>query len=460
MCYVVMALEVALAVLPIVVAAQTTRTPFRTASSSYGRLYFDGSNTPSSTLQQQIRGYRQQSNDLQQKMSALPSVANAAVFMPVLFGVGVKDISPNFGDPRSGGRTHEGEDIMAVKGTPIVSPTPAVVLHTETGVDEGNAVYTANPGGETFVYMHLDHFGEGVVSGLVLTQGSLIGYVGNTGNASSGPAHLHFEIHNSTGVPTDPFPRLTAEFTPAQKILFLTTILTQTADPISLSRFLVTNFRSTFVVALAAGVVLPAQVSDALALIPATVVSVSVPSAQGPLPAGDLDVGSSGAAVVTLQKYLIQAASGAAATRLAGAGATGAFGAITEAALVEYQAAVGISPASGYYGPITRAFIAAHPAVAAQLSAAAGSSTNNSTSSGVVMLSRDLYRGASGEDVRTLQKLLNTDGFLVATIGSGAPGSETIYFGAATETAVIKFQIARGIVPAVGYVGPLTRAAL
>ena len=458
--YVVAILLFALAVLPVVTAAQMMSTSSRMASSSRGRLYWEGSSVPSSTLRQQIRGYWQQSGDLQQKISALPGVANAAVFVPVLFGVGIKDISPNFGDPRSGGRTHEGEDIMAVKGTPIVSPTPAVVLHTEIGVDEGNAVYTANPGGETFVYMHLDRFGEGVVSGLVLGQGSLIGYVGNTGNASSGPAHLHFEIHNSAGVPTDPFPRLTAEFMPAQKISFLTTILTQTSDSVSLSRFLVTNFRSTFTADLAAGIVLPVPMSDALAFVPATTVPVNVPGAQGVLPVGDLDIGSSGAAVIALQKYLIQAASGAAATRLAGAGATGNFGTITKAALVEYQAAVGISPASGYYGPITRAFIAAHPAPTAQPPAASSSSVSSSTTSAAATLSRDLYRGVSGEDVRTLQKLLNIKGFVVAETGSGSPGNETTYFGPATEAAVVKFQIARGITPSAGYVGPLTRAAL
>ena len=453
--YAVVTLLFALAVLPAAAGAQTTSTTFRTASSSHNRFYWDGSSVPTSTLQQQIRGYRQQSGDLQQKISALGSTAAASVSMPVLFGVGIKDISPNFGDPRSGGRTHEGEDIMAVKGTPIVSPTPAVVLHIETGVDEGNAVYTANPGGETFVYMHLDRFGEGVASGVVLGQGSLIGYVGNTGNASSGPAHLHFEIHNSSGVPVDPFPRLTGEFTIQEKITDLATILMQTSDSTALARFLVTNFRGTFIAALAANITLPAPVIDALASISAVPAPVS--AGGGPLPAGDLDIGSSGAAVVALQEYLIQAASGAAATRLAGAGATGNFGMITKAALVEYQVAVGISPPGGYYGPVTRAFVTAHPLGTAQPPAVSSSSTVGGSG---VALSRDLYRGVSGEDVRTLQRLLNANGFTVAETGSGSPGNETTYFGPATEAAVIRFQIARGITPSVGYVGPLTRAAL
>jgi len=380
------------------------------------------------------------SSELQQKINALNSTANPYVYMPVLFGIAIKDISPNFGDPRSGGRMHEGEDIMAVKGTPIVSPTPAVVLRTGIGETEGNYVYTANPGGATFVYMHLDRIGEGVISGLVLSQGSLIGYVGNTGNASGGAAHLHFEIHNSSGTPTDPFPRLTGEFSIQEKIPYLSTILTQTSDT-ALPQFLVSNFRATFVSALALNITLPTSIINLLVSIPET------PAPTGSLPAGDLDIGSSGTKVTELQKYLIQVASGTAATRLASAGATGYFGTITKAALMEYQTSMGISPSNGYYGSATREFITAHPITPQDNPASA-------------TFTRNLYLGISGEDVRTLQKLLNANGYIVATTGSGSAGIETIYFGPATKAAVIKFQIAKGISPIAGYVGSITRLAL
>jgi peptidoglycan hydrolase-like protein with peptidoglycan-binding domain len=414
----------------------------------------DGSSDSASVRLQRFRDYRYRSNEYQQKIDSLGSVANPVVLMPVLFGVTVKDISPNFGDPRGGGtRTHEGEDIMAIKGTPIVSPTPAVVLRVVTGPDEGNTVYTANPGGEIFVYMHLDRFGEGVVEGTLLSKGSLIGYVGNTGNASGGAAHLHFEIHNSSGTPTDPFVRLTGELSLQEKIEDLSAILNTSGDPAALAEFLVTNFRSTFKAALTADIPLPTIITTYMASIPDNAKTGS--TAGETLPAGDLRVGSTGDAVIRLQQYLIGKASGTAASRLAAAGATGYFGTVTEAALIEYQKSAGISPANGYFGPNTRAVVgslAASPASVASVPPA--------VTKAVSLIVRDLKRGMTGEDVRALQKILNKYGEEVAASGIGSPGNESTFFGPATEAAVIRFQVSHGITPAVGYVGPLTRAAI
>jgi peptidoglycan hydrolase-like protein with peptidoglycan-binding domain len=70
---------------------------------------------------------------------------------------------------------------------------------------------------------------------------------------------------------------------------------------------------------------------------------------------------------------------------------------------------------------------------------------------------RDLQLGDTGSDVLALQQYLNTHGFIVAKNGAGSPGHETTTFGPATEAALIKFQKAQGITPAVGYFGPMTR---
>lgn len=432
--------------IPVLASAQSSTT----STSTSWRYRGEGLSPWGNQDSQQISDWRRQNNELQQKISALDAVAVTSIPIAVLFGVALRNITSNFGDPRGDGtRSHEGLDIIAVKGTPIVSPTPAVVLSTGNGDSSGLYVYTANPGGETFVYMHLDKIGEQVSPGAVLEAGSLIGYVGNTGNASGGGAHLHFEIKN--GAATDPYPRITREFTAAEKMEFLNKIFGQSSDSIALSQFLASNFRSTFTAATAQGVILPPLITGALQTAP-----VLAPTAGGSVsvPAGDLQLGSKGALVVELQQFLIAKAAGPATVRLKGAGATGNFGPMTQAALIEYQLAAGITPANGYYGPTTRASVSAGTVTTTTPIQSPTSPT------GAVVLTRNLSKGMSGEDVRDLQKMLNAKGFTVSLSGAGSAGNESTYFGPATLAAVIKFQLARLIEPAVGFVGPLTRAAL
>jgi len=70
---------------------------------------------------------------------------------------------------------------------------------------------------------------------------------------------------------------------------------------------------------------------------------------------------------------------------------------------------------------------------------------------------RDLKIGSTGDDVQELQKYLNNNGYIVSKTGAGSPGQETKMFGRATRDALIKFQKANNITPAVGYFGPVTR---
>lgn len=75
-------------------------------------------------------------------------------------------------------------------------------------------------------------------------------------------------------------------------------------------------------------------------------------------------------------------------------------------------------------------------------------------------LARDLTLGSKGEDVRTLQKFLNAKGFTIAATGAGSLGNESTTFGPATKAALIRYQKARGISPASGYFGKITRAVV
>ncbi len=322
-------------------------TPSRSSYYNFWRYSSEG-RMSTSTMEQAI-SRRGVSSAARKAIDELDDDPVEDLYIPVLLGVKIGDLFPNFGDPRDGGsRSHEGEDILAPEDDYIVSPTDAVVTSMGNGSSSGNYVYTANPGGETFVYMHLDKFAEGLKTGAVLDRGDLIGYVGNTGNAAGGPTHLHFEIrHNRTAI--DPFPRLTKEFDLDDRIEYIENALDDADDPKEDVEMLVANFRSIFIAAQAQDIDLPKIIEEEL-------VDTITPATSGLL-YRDLTVGSQGSDVVTLQAFLIKEDTGKASDVLADAGATGYFGAITKAALVEYQADQNISPAAGYFGPITRAFI-------------------------------------------------------------------------------------------------------
>ncbi len=313
---------------------------YQTARSSEGAS--DSQYTESATTRRGV------SSSVQRKIRDLDDDAVEKIPIPILLGISLKQIYSDFGDPRGGGtREHEGQDILAPRGAYIVSPTDAVVLRTGNGESSGKYVYTANPGNETFIYMHLDDIADGVKAGLVLKPGDLIGYVGDTGNAKGGVTHLHFEIRDGREA-TDPHPRLKGEFTLQERIKAIEEILKDADDEEEEAEYLVATYRGVFLAATAQGIELPDAIQD-------TMGTVTVGTAGF---TRDLTLGSQGDDVVALQTFLIAQDAGASAEALAGAGATGYFGAMTQAALVEYQRSANISPASGYFGPLTRGHIA------------------------------------------------------------------------------------------------------
>src|ERR1035437_1502256 len=81
-----------------------------------------------------------------------------------------------------------------------------------------------------------------------------------------------------------------------------------------------------------------------------------------------------------------------------------------------------------------------------------------STVSSGYTFTRNLTLSATGADVKALQQFLNANGYVVSTTGAGSVGNESTYFGKATQAALSKFQAAKGISPAVGYFGAITRA--
>ena len=110
-------------------------------------------------------------------------------------GVSVGRVANTFGAPRSGGRKHEGQDIFAPKGTPVYAATKGYVWRMDYGELGGLYVFVVGPGGRRYYYAHLDRYAPGLQEGMAVNTNTLLGYVGNTGNARSTPSHLHFGVY-------------------------------------------------------------------------------------------------------------------------------------------------------------------------------------------------------------------------------------------------------------------------
>ncbi|MGH3440620.1 MAG: M23 family metallopeptidase [Nitriliruptorales bacterium] len=104
---------------------------------------------------------------------------------------------------------HEGTDVFAARGTPVVASTDGVVsrLGRDTAIG-GNSLRVAAADGTFFYYAHLDGFARDVEPGASVSVGQVIGYVGDSGNAAGTPPHLHFEIHPDGGPAVPPVPHL------------------------------------------------------------------------------------------------------------------------------------------------------------------------------------------------------------------------------------------------------------
>ena len=124
--------------------------------------------------------------------------AGGAIVCPVAGGV---DFVDSWGAARSGGRAHKGVDMMAASGTPTVAPVSGTVEHRGSSLG-GLSWYVHGDDGSTYYGTHLSGY-ENEGSGWV-EAGTVIGYVGQSGNA--GTPHLHFEHHPGGGSPVNPYP--------------------------------------------------------------------------------------------------------------------------------------------------------------------------------------------------------------------------------------------------------------
>ena len=99
-------------------------------------------------------------------------------------------------------RPHQGTDIFAAEGTPVRASEDGTVRFTEGGIS-GKAYYLYTGSGTYYFGCHLVAFAD-LPNGASVSQGQIVGYVGDTGDAAGGPPHLHFEIHPGGGAAVDP----------------------------------------------------------------------------------------------------------------------------------------------------------------------------------------------------------------------------------------------------------------
>jgi murein DD-endopeptidase MepM/ murein hydrolase activator NlpD len=145
--------------------------------------------------------------------TAAPTTMPGKLLVPVQ-GIKSAQLTDTFYQPRGEQRQHEALDIMAPTGTPVVAVADgkvAKLFHSKPG---GLTVYQFDPTGQfAYYYAHLDRYADGIAEGMEVKRGTLIGYVGVTGNSDPNAPHLHFAVVALTpekqwwkGTPLNPFP--------------------------------------------------------------------------------------------------------------------------------------------------------------------------------------------------------------------------------------------------------------
>jgi len=115
-------------------------------------------------------------------------------------------LTDTWGGARSEGRSHEGIDIFAPRGTPIKATTAGVISKVGQNNLGGRVVVIVGPGGAGHYYAHMEDYAD-ISTNDWVNAGDVIGYVGNSGNANGTPPHVHYGIYIN-GHAVNPYPLL------------------------------------------------------------------------------------------------------------------------------------------------------------------------------------------------------------------------------------------------------------
>lgn len=129
---------------------------------------------------------------------------DAGYMFPVL-GATANDFSDDWGAPRADTGFHQGIDIFAAGGTPLLAVQDGTVFQVGWNNLGGRRLWLADGYGNLFYYAHLSGFSPLATEGAKVKRGDVVGFVGNSGDAQNTPPHVHFEIHAGGGWAVPPF---------------------------------------------------------------------------------------------------------------------------------------------------------------------------------------------------------------------------------------------------------------
>jgi murein DD-endopeptidase MepM/ murein hydrolase activator NlpD len=118
--------------------------------------------------------------------------------------------SDTWGAPRSGGRSHKGVDMVAVRNAPLVAIESGTVTRTSNSTLGGISIYLAGESGNRYYYAHLEALAPGIGGGTSVKVGDLVGYNGSSGNSPDWLPHLHFQYAPPDGDWINPYPLVKA----------------------------------------------------------------------------------------------------------------------------------------------------------------------------------------------------------------------------------------------------------